>query len=91
MMTMGYPKDNMPVQLEDGVIAAVDNFTCLGSNITNDGEIVNEVSARLGKAARAFECLRPSIFDNRALSVQIKRGVYRAVVMSTLLHGSEES
>ena len=28
-------------------------------------------------------------FDNRALSVQIKRGVYHAVVMSTLLYGSE--
>ena len=43
--------------LNDGVIAAVDNFTYLGSNIANNGEIVNEVNARLGKAARAFGCL----------------------------------
>ena len=57
VMSMGCPEGNMPIQLEDGVIAAVDNFTYLGSNITNDGEIVNEVSARLGKAARTFGCL----------------------------------
>ena len=47
------------------------------------------MSARLGKAARAFGCVQSSIFDSQALSVQIKRGVYGAVVMSTLLHGSE--
>ena len=40
--------------LENG---AVDNFTYLGSNITNDGEVVNKVSVRLGKAARAFAIL----------------------------------
>ena len=67
----------------------MDNFTYLGSNITNDGKVANEVSARLGKAARAFGCLRSSIFDSQALSVQIKRGIYCAVVMYTLLCGSE--
>ena len=74
-----------------GVIAAVDNFTYLGSNFTNDGEVVSEVSAKLGKAPRAFGCLRSSIFDNQACNVQIKRsrGVYCAVMTSTLLYGSE--
>ena len=89
LMSMGSPGDNVPIQLENGVIAAVDSFTYLGSNITNDGEVANEVSLRLGKAARAFGCLRSSIFDNRGLSVMIKRGVYRAVVLSSLLYGSE--
>jgi len=91
MMSMGCSEaeDNRPIQLENGAIAAVDNFTYLGSNITNDGEIVSEVGARLGKAARAFGCLRSAIFDNKSLSVEIKRGVYQAVVMSTLLYGSE--
>ena len=88
MMSMGCTEARS-IQLEDGVIAAVDNFTYLGSNISNDGEIVTEVSARLGKAARAFGCLRSSIFDNKELGVQIKRGVYCAVVLSTLLYGSE--
>ena len=88
---MGCPEaeDNRSIQLENGARAAVDNFTYLGSNITSDGEIVSEVGVRLGKAARAFGCLRSAIFDNRSLSVDLKRGVYHAVVMSTLLYGSE--
>ena len=89
MMSMVFPEDNLPIQLEDGVIAAVDSFTYLGSNITIDDEIVNEVSSKLGKAARALGCMRSSIFDNMSLSVQIKRGVYHAVVMSTLLYRLE--
>ena len=56
LISRGSPGDNVPIQLENGVIAAVDNFKYLGSNITNDGEAVNEVSVRLGKAARAFGC-----------------------------------
>ena len=83
---MGCPEGDLPIQLKSGEIAAVDNFTYLGSNITNDGKVAKEVSARMGKAARAFGC---SIFDNRSLSVQIKRGVYQAVAMSTLFNGSE--
>ena len=89
LMFRGNPGDNVPIQLENGVIAAVDNFTYLGSSNTNDGEVVNKVSVHLGKAARAFGCLRSSIFDSRGLSVIIKRGVYCAVVLSTLLYGSE--
>ena len=38
------------IQLENEAIAVADNFTCHGSNITNDGKIVSEVCARLGKA-----------------------------------------
>ena len=89
VMSMGCPEGNLLIQLESSVIATVDKFTYLESNIINDGEVVSEVSARLGKAARAFGCLQSSIFDSQALSVQIKRGVYCAVLMSTLLYGSD--
>ena len=57
MMSLGCPEGNLPIPLESGEIAVVDNFTYLESNISNDGEVANEVSARLGKAARAFGCL----------------------------------
>ena len=49
MMSVGCPEGNLPIQLESGVIAAVDYFTFLGSNTTNESEVVNEVSVRLGK------------------------------------------
>ena len=41
------------------------------------------------KASRAFVCLRDLVFNNPILSLTIKRMVYRAIVMSVLLHGAE--
>ena len=40
-MLMGCPEGNLLIQLESSVIAAVDNFTYLESNIINDGEVVS--------------------------------------------------
>ena len=83
------PEDNLPVQLNGGEIATVEDFTCLGSNIARDGEVHGEVAVRLGKASRAFACLGSSIFCSKQLSVAIKREVYCAVVLSTLMYWEE--
>ena len=75
LLTMGKqlePEDSLPVQLDEGEIDTVDNFTYLGSNISRDGEMRGEVVVRLGKASKAFGCLRSAIFQNRQLSVAIK-------------------
>ena len=81
--------DAFPVLLEEGKIEIVQDFTYLGSNITRDGEVTDEVKCHIGKAARAFGCLQKPIFQNRCLSVETKRKVYRAVVLSVLLYGAE--
>jgi len=58
----------MPIQLEN-IISAVDiSHIFLGSNIVHQQWIVNEVSARLGKATRVIGCLQSSIFG---FSIQI--------------------
>ena len=72
-----------------GEIAIVEDFTYLGSSITRDGEVCGEVSMRLGRASRAFVCLRSAIFHNKQLSMATKREVYNAVVLPTLLYGAE--
>ena len=43
----------------------------------------------ISKVARAFGCLQKSIFQNRHLSVETKRKVYKAAVLSVLLYGAE--
>ena len=54
-------------------------------------EMVREI--RIAKAAKAFGCLieeiNKPIFNNHHLSVNVKCAVYKAVVLATLLHGSE--
>ena len=93
LLTLGMqlkPEDNLPVQLDGGEIAIVEDiFTYLGSSITRDGEVRGEVSMRLGRASRAFACLRSAIFHNKQLSMATKCEVYNVVVLSTLLYGAE--
>ena len=78
-----------PVTVGSDVIEIVPNFTYLGSIITQDGQLESELSSRIAKAARAFGCLRESIFTSRKLSTDANKCVYKAVVISTLLYGAE--
>ena len=43
----------------------------------------------ISKAARAFGCLQKSNFQDHRLSVETKRRVYEAAVLSVLLYGAE--
>ena len=56
------------------------DFTYLGSNILRVGEIQAEVKLYISKAARAFNFLCTSTFQNPYLSVTTKRKIYRAVL-----------
>ena len=84
-----HESDMRPVQVDGGAFDIVDSFTYLGSNISRDGEAGTEVSLRLAKAARAFGCLRRSVFQDRNLSIDTKWQVYHSVVLSVLLYGAE--
>ena len=46
-------KDGKQIQLDDREIATVEDFTYLGSNITTDDEVKNEVAVKLGKVPLA--------------------------------------
>ena len=81
--------DTLPLQLREGEVEMVHDFTYLGSTITNDGEVKSEIGTRIAKAARAFGCLQKPIFQNKRLSVETKRKVYKATVLSVLLYGME--
>ena len=74
--------DGVPMSVE-----IVKKFPYLGSTISDDGEVDCDVKIRIAKAARAFSCLKKSIFTNPHLSVAVKRVVWRAVVLTTLLYG----
>ena len=57
--------------------------------MSSDGDLSKEVLCRIAKAARIFGCLKEPIFRSKHLSLETKRAVYRAVVLSTLLYGAE--
>jgi len=71
------------------VLKALHQFTYLGCTITSDAKIDKEVDNRLAKASCAFGRLYKRVWNNKHLKKNTKISVYRAVVLTTLLYGSE--
>ena len=67
----------------------VDTFTYLGSVISIDVTARKDVDSRLAKASSSFGRLQKRVWKNHSLRIQTKIKVYRAVVIATLLYGSE--
>ena len=70
--------DTLPIQLSQGSIDVIQDFNYLSSNITDDGEVKNEVSTRIGRASRAFGCLQSPYSATTVFLTKPKRKVYQA-------------
>ena len=82
-------RNTLPMQLPGGQIDIVNDFTYMGSTITRDGKVKEDVKLRIGTAARAFGCLQRAVFQNKRLPVPTKRRVYKAAIVSVQMYGSE--
>ena len=67
----------------------VDKFTYLGSTLSRNVVIDDEVNARLAKASVAFGRLHKNVWNRRGITIETKIKVYRAIVLPTLLYGCE--
>ncbi|BHF83618.1 hypothetical protein SprV_0902676600 [Sparganum proliferum] len=67
----------------------VDNFTYLGSTLSCSTEIDNEVVRRISKASQAFGCLQNAVWNRHGLHLNTKLKMYKAVMLPTLLYGTE--
>ena len=70
-------------------IKSVDNFKYLGSIVSRDCSMEPELSARIAKANSAFNKLDKRLWSKSGIRLETKVMVYRAVVLSCLLYGSE--
>ncbi|KAH9595906.1 FAS-associated factor 2 [Schistosoma haematobium] len=70
------------------VVERVDNFTYLGSLISPNELVSDEISAWIRKARLAFANL-PHLWRRRDIRLSIKRRVSCAAVRSVLIYGSE--
>ena len=81
--------DKAPIQVRDGQIESVTEFSYLGSVIASSGRVQPDIDRRIAQASKAFGTLRKPVFNNRDLKLKTKRKVYQACVLSVLLYGSE--
>ena len=70
-------------------LKTVHQCSYLGCIITSDAKIDREIDNRLAKANSAFARLYKSVWNSKNLKKDTKISVYRAVVLTTLLYGSE--
>ncbi|KAK7865974.1 hypothetical protein R5R35_009402 [Gryllus longicercus] len=70
-------------------IELVEQFNYLGSLVTTGGDLDAEISHRIRNASYAFYKLRDRVFNCNDLTIRTKIMVFKAVVLSILLYGSE--
>lgn len=70
-------------------LKSVHQFTYLGCTISSDTNVGKDIDNRLAKASSAFGKLYKRVWKNNHLKMSTKVSVYEAVVLTTLLYGSE--
>ena len=70
-------------------LKVTDKFPYLGSVMSNSATIDDEINLRVARASASFGRLRDRVWKRRGLSFETKLHVYRAVVLPSLLYGSE--
>ena len=67
----------------------VDRFTYLGSTLSQNTTIDDEVNTRIARASVAYGRLQSTVWNRRGIALQTKLKVYRAVILPTLLYACE--
>ena len=67
----------------------VDHFKHLGSYVTKDCKLDDEITARIQTVSCAMGRLRDRVFDCRDLTVETKLKVYNQCIIPLMMYGSE--
>ncbi|BHF73242.1 hypothetical protein SprV_0401632000 [Sparganum proliferum] len=66
-------------------LQVVENFPYLGSTVSGNTKIDDEVANRISKASQAFSRLRSTVWNRHGLQMNTKLKMYKAVILPTLL------
>lgn len=90
VMTTGLQTDEpLRICLGRDVLKCVEKFKYLGSTITSQCDLDAEINSRIGAASASYGKLRSKVFRSHDLKLATKISVYRAIVLPSLLYGSE--
>ena len=81
--------DTIALSINGEPLKEVTSFKYLGSHISANCTLDDEINYRIGQANGAYGRLRIKVFENHNLRLTAKVMVYQAVVISSLLYGSE--
>nr|VZH90165.1 unnamed protein product [Spirometra erinaceieuropaei] len=70
-------------------LQVVENFPYLGSTLSRNTKIDDEVANRISKASQAFGRLQSTVWNRHGLQLSTKLKMYKAVILPTQLYGAE--
>nr|VZI50187.1 unnamed protein product [Spirometra erinaceieuropaei] len=70
-------------------LQVVENFPYLGSTLSRNTKIDDEVANRISKASQAFGRLQSTVWNRHGLQLSTKLKMYKAVILPTLLYGAQ--
>ncbi|KAA3675654.1 uncharacterized protein DEA37_0006311 [Paragonimus westermani] len=77
------------IRIAGDTVNSCGDFCYLGSNLSTDLSVDRELRARVARASAAFGRVVRRVWKNHSLKVDTKLCVYRSMVLSILLYGSE--
>ena len=77
------------VKVYDTPLTSVDKFSYLGSTLSQNIVVDDDISMRLSRAGAAFGNLTRRLWNEHGITTATKVKVYKAVVITTLLYGCE--
>ena len=89
VMKVGKERGHCCVEVRDRRLESVEVVKYLGVMISGDGRMEEEIRSRIGKAARVIGVLNEPVWKRKELSRRTKLRVYNAIVVPTLVYGSE--
>nr|VZI20999.1 unnamed protein product [Spirometra erinaceieuropaei] len=70
-------------------LQVLENFPYLGSTLSRNTKIDDEVANRISKASKAFGRFQSTAWNCHGLQLSTKLKMYKAVILPTLLYGAE--
>jgi len=77
------------IKVEDTSIKAVDKFCYIGSILSSNAVVDDDISARLSKASSAFGRLSKRLWNDHGIRLDTNIAVYKAAILTSLLYGCE--
>ncbi|BHF74305.1 hypothetical protein SprV_0501739000 [Sparganum proliferum] len=83
------PPNAPQISVNGNQLQVVENVPYLGSTLSRNTKIDDEVANRISKASQAFGRLQSTVWNHHGLQLSTKLKMYKAVILPTLLYGAE--
>nr|VZI10071.1 unnamed protein product [Spirometra erinaceieuropaei] len=83
------PNAPTQVSMNGTQLQVVENFQYLGSTLSRNTKIYDEVASRISKASQAFGRLQSTVWNRHGVHLSTKLKMHMAVILPTILYGAE--